>query len=67
MMRRARGRRAFLRTAALTAAAVPFSQVFSRRAAASPFGPLRINYAHPLLKESTDEVQEFNFGVSTRF
>ena len=34
---------------------------------ASPFGPLRINYAHPLLKESTDEVQEFNFGVSTRF
>ncbi|MEP9388097.1 outer membrane protein assembly factor BamA [Mesorhizobium sp. KR9-304] len=34
---------------------------------ASPFGPLRIDYAVPVLKEETDEVQEFNFGVSTRF
>ncbi len=34
---------------------------------ASPFGPLRIDYAVPVLKEATDEVQEFNFGVSTRF
>lgn len=33
----------------------------------SPFGPLRIDYAVPLLKEDTDEVQEFNFGISTRF
>jgi outer membrane protein insertion porin family len=34
---------------------------------ASPFGPLRINYAYPFLKEPTDEVEEFSFGVSTRF
>jgi len=34
---------------------------------ASPLGPLRINYAYPFLKESTDEVEEFSFGVSTRF
>jgi len=34
---------------------------------ASPFGPLRIDYAHPVVKEDTDEVQEFNFGMSTRF
>ncbi|KQZ99616.1 outer membrane protein assembly factor BamA [Mesorhizobium sp. Root157] len=34
---------------------------------ASPFGPLRIDYAVPVVKESTDEVQEFNFGISTRF
>lgn len=34
---------------------------------ASPFGPLRINYAYPIVKESTDSVQEFSFGVSTRF
>lgn len=34
---------------------------------ASPFGPLRIDYAVPVLKESTDIVQEFNFGMSTRF
>jgi outer membrane protein insertion porin family len=33
----------------------------------SPFGPLRVDYAVPLLKEDTDEVQEFNFGISTRF
>ena len=34
---------------------------------ASPFGPLRIDYAVPVVKEETDEVQEFNFGISTRF
>lgn len=34
---------------------------------ASPFGPLRVNYAYPIVKESTDDVQEFSFGVSTRF
>ena len=34
---------------------------------ASPFGPLRIDYAVPLAKEKTDDVQEFNFGISTRF
>jgi outer membrane protein insertion porin family len=34
---------------------------------ASPFGPLRVDYAYPILKEDTDTVQEFNFGISTRF
>jgi outer membrane protein insertion porin family len=34
---------------------------------ASPFGPLRIDYALPVLKEDTDKVREFSFGVSTRF
>ena len=34
---------------------------------ASPFGPLRIDYAIPLQKEATDKVREFSFGVSTRF
>ena len=34
---------------------------------ASPFGPLRVDYAVPVVKEDTDEVQEFNFGMSTRF
>ncbi|CAH2401722.1 outer membrane protein assembly factor BamA [Mesorhizobium ventifaucium] len=34
---------------------------------ASPFGPIRIDYAIPVLKEDTDEVQEFNFGISSRF
>jgi outer membrane protein insertion porin family len=34
---------------------------------ASPFGPLRIDYAIPLKKEPTDDVQEFNFGVSSKF
>ena len=34
---------------------------------ASPFGPLRIDYAIPLAKEKTDDTQEFNFGISTRF
>lgn len=34
---------------------------------ASPFGPIRIDYAVPVKKESTDDVQEFNFGIATRF
>ncbi|MER9331284.1 outer membrane protein assembly factor BamA [Mesorhizobium sp. M0488] len=34
---------------------------------ASPFGPIRIDYAVPVKKEATDDVQEFNFGISTRF
>lgn len=34
---------------------------------ASPFGPLRFDYAFPVSKASTDKVQNFNFGVSTRF
>lgn len=34
---------------------------------ASPFGPLRVDYAYPVLKEDTDRTQEFNFGISTRF
>lgn len=61
MMRRARGRRAFLRTAALTAAAVPFSQVFSRRAAASPFGPLR-----PDPKKILDLPEGFSYRILER-
>jgi len=34
---------------------------------ASPFGPIRFDYAVPVLKERTDIVQNLNFGVSTRF
>ena len=34
---------------------------------ASPFGPLRVDYAYPVLKEANDDVQNFNFGISTRF
>jgi outer membrane protein insertion porin family len=34
---------------------------------ASPFGPLRIDYAVPVIKEENDEEQNFNFGISTRF
>ncbi|MEX0956016.1 MAG: outer membrane protein assembly factor BamA [Rhizobiaceae bacterium] len=34
---------------------------------ASPFGPLRVDYAVPLMRASTDRVQNFNFGISTRF
>ena len=34
---------------------------------ASPFGPLRVNYSHPLKKEDFDDTQEFSFGFSSRF
>jgi outer membrane protein insertion porin family len=33
----------------------------------SPFGPLRFDYAIPLLKQSYDRVQEFRFGAGTKF
>ncbi|MFD2239007.1 outer membrane protein assembly factor BamA [Aureimonas populi] len=34
---------------------------------ASPFGPLRVNYAVPLAEEDFDRTQEFSFGFSSRF
>ncbi len=34
---------------------------------ASPFGPLRVDYAVPVKKLPSDKVQNFNFGISTRF
>ena len=34
---------------------------------ASPFGPLRVDYALPVVKESGDQIQNFNFGISTKF
>jgi outer membrane protein insertion porin family len=34
---------------------------------ASPFGPLRVDYAVPIEKLDTDQEQNFNFGISTRF
>lgn len=34
---------------------------------ASPFGPIRIDYAIPVLKEDTDIVQNLNFGMSAKF
>jgi outer membrane protein insertion porin family len=34
---------------------------------ASPFGPIRIDYAIPVVKEPTDVVQYFNFGMSAKF
>ena len=33
----------------------------------SPVGPLRLDYAIPLTKESYDEEQRFRFGASTKF
>ncbi|MBM3528681.1 MAG: outer membrane protein assembly factor BamA [Alphaproteobacteria bacterium] len=33
----------------------------------SPFGPLRFDYAYPLMKQSYDRVQQFRFGGGTRF
>ncbi|WP_296018463.1 outer membrane protein assembly factor BamA [uncultured Agrobacterium sp.] len=34
---------------------------------ASPFGPLRVDYAVPIAKESYDEEQRFRFGMSNTF
>lgn len=34
---------------------------------ASPFGPLRVDYSIPVAKEESDDEQNFNFGISTRF
>ena len=33
----------------------------------SPLGPLRIDYAFPLLSEDFDEEQQFRFGAATKF
>ncbi len=33
----------------------------------SPVGPLRLDYAIPLTKETYDEEQRFRFGASTKF
>jgi outer membrane protein insertion porin family len=33
----------------------------------SPFGPLRFDYAFPVLKQSHDRVQQFRFGGGTKF
>ncbi|PZO79432.1 MAG: outer membrane protein assembly factor BamA [Mesorhizobium amorphae] len=34
---------------------------------ASPFGPLRVDYTVPIKKQESDEEENFNFGISTRF
>lgn len=34
---------------------------------ASPFGPLRIYYAEPVVQQTFDDVKNFGFGASTRF
>ncbi|MEM5500838.1 outer membrane protein assembly factor BamA [Ahrensia kielensis] len=33
----------------------------------SPFAPLRVDYAFPISKEDSDDVQQFNFSVSSAF
>lgn len=33
----------------------------------SPFGPLRVDYAVPVMRQPGDRIQNFNFGISTRF
>lgn len=33
----------------------------------SPFGPIRIDYAIPVVKESFDEIENFRFSFGTRF
>ncbi|MFP1632556.1 outer membrane protein assembly factor BamA [Zhengella sp. ZM62] len=33
----------------------------------SPFGPLRVDYAVPFVKQTGDEIENFNFGISGRF
>ncbi|MBA8882099.1 outer membrane protein assembly factor BamA [Phyllobacterium myrsinacearum] len=34
---------------------------------ASPFGPLRFDYAVPVKKVAGDQIQNFNFGMSSKF
>ena len=34
---------------------------------ASPFGPLRFDYGVPVVKQANDQIQNFNFGISTKF
>jgi len=33
----------------------------------SPFGPLRFDFAYPILKQSYDRTQFFAFGGGTKF
>jgi len=33
----------------------------------SPFGPIRLDFAEPLIKEDFDEVDRFLFSFGTRF
>ena len=33
----------------------------------SPFGPFRINFAYPLIKEPGDDTKRFSFNVGTQF
>jgi outer membrane protein insertion porin family len=33
----------------------------------SPFGPLRLDVAYPVLKESFDETELVRFSIGTRF
>ncbi|WP_455479854.1 outer membrane protein assembly factor BamA [Bartonella sp. B23] len=33
----------------------------------SPFGPLRFDYAWPIKKQEGDQLQQLNFGISTKF
>ncbi|MCB1387455.1 MAG: outer membrane protein assembly factor BamA [Nitratireductor sp.] len=33
----------------------------------SPFGPLRFDYAEPVVREKYDKLRRFSFGLSTRF
>jgi outer membrane protein insertion porin family len=59
-------------SAASTVGAIGFDQAWRASVGASviwasPFGPLRLDYAVPVVKEDHDRVQEFRFGASTRF
>ncbi len=33
----------------------------------SPFGPLRFDYAEPIVSQKQDEIRQFNFGISSTF
>ncbi len=33
----------------------------------SPFGPLRFDYAEPIIQQKQDEIRQFNFGISSTF
>jgi outer membrane protein insertion porin family len=33
----------------------------------SPLGPMRIDMAKPIMKESFDKIQQFRFSFGTRF
>ncbi|MGB8818503.1 MAG: outer membrane protein assembly factor BamA [Rhizobiaceae bacterium] len=34
---------------------------------ASPFGPLRVDYSFPVMKEDGDKIKNLNFGIATKF